>query len=383
MASTAMDSTDDPHGTPPRQLRYVNRFNAENMWGSPPSTKVTAKELRHELWLRGLPTTGTKAKLSKRMKAWTQFSVQEIRDELKRRGLDCTGSKSDIRNRLEQNNAYALLPRGQHEIHLRKLADFKQASLDKIVPCQHFQKLPAELRIMIWRFALPGPRVLNTGCSEPDKLIFPKKDNQDNPALLSVCQQSRKVALEKYRLVFGTSNVYADLSCDILYLGSGWAKHFDLSFPWRARSDLQAIKNVALHPYCWHEYMTLSWTMRNGRALRDRIKKTFPSIEKLLLVKKNEGPGGFFWANFPTLSSFTPGHIHLERTHQTKSFRRFWMDFSSDTANMGTILQSPKLQFVEVARVLAIPGDDWDYYWGEPYVSTVITSLFSIADMQF
>jgi hypothetical protein len=67
-----------------------------------------------------------------------------------------------------------------------------------------FSKLPTELRIAVWRLALPGPRILD---------IFKVKDDCDkswdhgftryksfrlSPTLLAVCHESRKVTLKSY-----------------------------------------------------------------------------------------------------------------------------------------------------------------------------------------
>ncbi len=85
-----------------------------------------------------------------------------------------------------------------------------------------FQKLPAELRRMIWRHFLPGSRIVEiiwdegTGvCRSPCPL----------PIALSVNKQSREVALECYKLCLGTldapAKVYFDMKVDQLYLGIG------------------------------------------------------------------------------------------------------------------------------------------------------------------
>lgn len=47
-------------------------------------------------------------------------------------------------------------------------------------------------------------------------------ENPYNPAVLSVCRESRAIALKHCRLCFGTTNVYADLSLDVLYFGHHW-----------------------------------------------------------------------------------------------------------------------------------------------------------------
>jgi hypothetical protein len=52
-------------------------------------------------------------------------------------------------------------------------------------------------------------------------LYFPKNLHTPNPAALSVCRGSPKIALQHYRSCFGTLNVYADLKPDNLFLPLG------------------------------------------------------------------------------------------------------------------------------------------------------------------
>ncbi|KAJ5961255.1 uncharacterized protein N7479_008405 [Penicillium vulpinum] len=76
-------------------------------------------------------------------------------------------------------------------------------------PAQFFT-LPAELRLMIWEFALPA-RVVEIG--EPcDPDIIPEEDlrqawilNRKYPVIAHVCWESRQVALAKFKLPKGVS----------------------------------------------------------------------------------------------------------------------------------------------------------------------------------
>jgi hypothetical protein len=64
---------------------------------------------------------------------------------------------------------------------------------------------------------------------DTDMLFFHRDDNHPNPTALSVCRESRAIALKKYRLCFGTPNIYANLSGrDILYFGRRWDNFQDL-----------------------------------------------------------------------------------------------------------------------------------------------------------
>jgi hypothetical protein len=88
---------------------------------------------------------------------------------------------------------------------------------------------------------MPGPRVLAPTYDWGQRaLTFPKWRRTPNPAALSACRLSRNIALRHYRLVFGTTNIYADLSIDVFYVddrnGIRFGPHDNL---WGGDIDLQ------------------------------------------------------------------------------------------------------------------------------------------------
>lgn len=70
-----------------------------------------------------------------------------------------------------------------------------------------FSKLPLELRITIWNFALPGPRILDIfrvkdDCTQAWNHRFVRyKSFHTNPTLLAVCHESRKETLKTYVVI--------------------------------------------------------------------------------------------------------------------------------------------------------------------------------------
>jgi hypothetical protein len=58
---------------------------------------------------------------------------------------------------------------------------------------------------------VPEPGYKDYSPRDPNKLSFPADMHTPNPATLSTCRASRKVVLERYKLCFGTHNVYVDL----------------------------------------------------------------------------------------------------------------------------------------------------------------------------
>jgi hypothetical protein len=139
----------------------------------------------------------------------------------------------------------ASTPEGRVIDYERRLKVHNERRLAEIVPFLWFNKLPYDIRHRVWEDTLPGPRTLCPATPRPVQvgddwvfnddstvLFFPKIHHTPNLAALSVCQESRRIALKRYRLCFGTPNVYADLDIDILYFG-----------PWESKSK-----------HCWGRF---------------------------------------------------------------------------------------------------------------------------------
>ncbi|KAF8856840.1 hypothetical protein BDZ45DRAFT_455551 [Acephala macrosclerotiorum] len=170
---------------------------------------------------------------------------------------------------------------------------------------------------MIWQMSLPGPRVLSSAYHISQyEMRFPCEINGPNPGALSTCRDSNAVALKRYRLCFGTSNIYADLSGgDILYLGPrwggntevfwkghrgslwGWTDHYVhtsrlgeyLSVSDTIVADLKAVKCIALRQDIWDRYRKLVWI---GYELRQHMIEALPNLESVMLVSATEDARG-------------------------------------------------------------------------------------------
>ncbi|KAK0731071.1 hypothetical protein B0H67DRAFT_454402, partial [Lasiosphaeris hirsuta] len=91
----------------------------------------------------------------------------------------------------------------------------------------HFQRLPAEIRNMIWEYSLPEARVYevldapNAKQRTPAQkgLMFANVHPEPPPALAAVCRESRYFVMHQYKpLTLGTTTKFVDLSRDILLL---------------------------------------------------------------------------------------------------------------------------------------------------------------------
>lgn len=104
-------------------------------------------------------------------------------------------------------------------------------TISKLLEFHLFPKLPHELRLEIWRFALPPPRVVElrpTG--RAGKRRFWITDTSP-PVLLRVCHEAREVALGSYSPVSAwnqtrpvLTRAYIAYSKDIVYLSDSWCK---------------------------------------------------------------------------------------------------------------------------------------------------------------
>jgi hypothetical protein len=105
----------------------------------------------------------------------------------------------------------------------------KNSTADKSDPTfTCFSKLPIELRLKIWKEALPGPRVIKLKFSDSDP--WEEEDESDSricaiaktPAILGANHESRQVAPRFYELSFDSileeRPVYIDYRVDALYI---------------------------------------------------------------------------------------------------------------------------------------------------------------------
>ena len=253
------------------------------------------------------------------MESWDRTqTVTQLRAELQRRGLPHIGKRDQLVKRIKEHNEWILTPKGRREIYHQKLDIFQKRALAEVVAFEPFSHLPVELRLMIWELSLPEKRILSVGGTRrstgnsyvpKDKLYFPKDDNHPNPAALSACQESRAVALKRYRLCFGTTHLYADLpGGDILHFGQRWSRCYaravfhdqagrlgwdfwERTGPHGARwvhhdlansvvADLKEVTHVSFHPNMWYEY---SLSGNAGADLRKDVK-LFSNLQQLSLV---------------------------------------------------------------------------------------------------
>ncbi|PVH79646.1 hypothetical protein DL98DRAFT_589274 [Cadophora sp. DSE1049] len=170
-----------------------------------------------------------------------------------------------------------------------------------------FSKLPTEIRLKIWRYALPGRRRIAINKTKLRDREFVKSyyevyPYEPSPAVLFVCPESREVALRFYhklltRVEGGLSGgtVYMDFEVDVLYLDDvvmTWA----MNFP-GIEHDLSRIKHIALRgrtalfpcsiPNLNGQPFYPTWLLEPFHSLEslfidDRARHSLPSMNSIL-----------------------------------------------------------------------------------------------------
>lgn len=131
-----------------------------------------------------------------------------------------------------------------------------------------FPKLPVEIRVMIWRLCLPGPRVVDIRMRKKSipttigEILGVSRfiSSVDHPVILHVCSESRSIARQHYRLSFpkktkaerSPPKIYIDFSIDtiwfdnLLYFPQSPDVLPAMPFP---KADFAKIKYLAMRHY--------------------------------------------------------------------------------------------------------------------------------------
>lgn len=123
-----------------------------------------------------------------------------------------------------------------------------------------FPKLPTEVRLMIWKMTLPGPRAFELRSN----YYFDMRagdgyatSTDPQPVNLMVCRESRNEALKIYTVIFpaaiATAKCYFDPALDILFLSCGPCYSYSWLLATLTAEALGSIENVCMpyYPYFW------------------------------------------------------------------------------------------------------------------------------------
>ncbi|TGJ81134.1 hypothetical protein E0Z10_g7623 [Xylaria hypoxylon] len=150
-----------------------------------------------------------------------------------------------------------------------------------------FRELPAELRIKVWQFAMPGARTViikspHTRKNVPTSLDEALPQALDGemtwqsttriPALLHVSAEARHEALKHYSLALGVDKaqprVYIDFNRDTIFFGDAELTP-ECSPLWTKTNDLEKVRRLAVVPEgAWR---ALRWTNVDLTSLKTLI----------------------------------------------------------------------------------------------------------------
>lgn len=161
-----------------------------------------------------------------------------------------------------------------------------------------FMDLPVEIRLLIWEYALPDGRVHElhpcVKLLENGKMMF-RSNHSTPPTLLSVCRESRMVALEHYELMTyvarsalskGVRKFYFSPKKDTLFLNTLMGLYMAFMLLDVDETNCMGVmsgwQNVALDADRAHLITILAG--RQGHARQPRFREVFPSLKRLTLA---------------------------------------------------------------------------------------------------
>lgn len=161
-----------------------------------------------------------------------------------------------------------------------------------------FMDLPVEIRLMIWKEALPDGRVHElhpcVKLLENGKMMF-RSNHSTPPTLLSVCQESRMVTLENYELMTyaalsalskGVRKFYFSPERDTLFLNTLMGLYMAFMLLEEDSDNLVGVmsgwQNVAMDADRAHLVTLLAG--RQGHAQQPRFREVFPNLKKMTLA---------------------------------------------------------------------------------------------------
>jgi hypothetical protein len=306
-------------------------------------------------------------------------------------------------------NRHLAIGGGEPKLVDQLVSDDAQLASERGFP--QFLRLPVEIQTFIWELSLPGPRVLSvdTSNSKAHKIAFHSSSQAPNPAALSTCRASRAAALKRYRLCFGTTNVFADLlGGDVLYFGRWdeclvlsvfwiwWRKPSDMDdsmpvFEPSIRADLEEVRHIAIEHYSLSILYNIGGVrtrrpqilgnVTGAARLRDNLKK-LKSLKLLSLVcggtehRHKTVPGRFFLVD---QSPMVRNEVYL--TH----YQSWASPFVNAVAREFAINSGPDMNLVHAYHIDDGPMRKYQDLCGlehtELYVCTTHSSNYGFANI--
>ncbi|KAE8441334.1 hypothetical protein EG329_005483 [Mollisiaceae sp. DMI_Dod_QoI] len=215
-----------------------------------------------------------------------------------------------------------------------------------------FPKLSPELRLMIWKHALPGPRVITISSNTSDNdeylpglwintlsLNGPRNDSNSGisvqgdltaaDSLYYTCKESHSAVREHYGIYFASRlphPILFDPKIDTLYLQDYNAARsfFSLDSPPCENEDLRSISNLAILLPCVRNTEISMWSNTNDYGILYAAVKLFTNLKHFLLVDRSPIP-----LTMSDLNTFFSALSQHYQSEGPKMFEKFDKDMLS------------------------------------------------------
>ncbi|KAI1777938.1 hypothetical protein F4818DRAFT_330225 [Hypoxylon cercidicola] len=194
---------------------------------------------------------------------------------------------------------------------IREKSSSATISLPQTFHC--FAALPIELRLIIWTYNLPGPRIVDIKCNTESASTSELQQRNHTsttciftssiPANLHVCKESRYTALRRYRLLFRDPAKYGqvvfDPLRDTLYFGarlgiSASGTRFATFVSLVQPEDLAHIRRIAINDALISHGRSRTRTNSTARLTIEcilcEVHQRFTNLEQLTFVCDDRNP---------------------------------------------------------------------------------------------
>ena len=171
----------------------------------------------------------------------------------------------------------------------------KSSDIDHPIAEFHlFNKLPAEIRLQIWKLDLPGPRIIGIKrVYKPIRILSTRYPITN----LAVCQESRYEALKIYELAFPTkktpAQTYINFSIDTVFINSN--SHFKLAEKcpalWKSFSRIRSLAApyTTARTLGYRDFCSLS-SLETILVVQDKRHRSLRTgLQKLSIYHYDEG----------------------------------------------------------------------------------------------
>ncbi|XXH04631.1 hypothetical protein Hte_011048 [Hypoxylon texense] len=187
------------------------------------------------------------------------------------------------------------------------------ATISHLQTFHRFAALPIELRLIIWTYNLPGPRIVDIKCSTESATTSGLQHDDDTPTTciftasvpvnLHVCRESRFAALRTYRLLFRDptkhGQVVFDPLRDTLYFGARFGiaasgMRFGMFVSLVEPEKLSDVHRIAINDALISHGRSRSRANRTSRLTIEHIlceaHECFTSLRRLTFVCDDRNP---------------------------------------------------------------------------------------------